>query len=985
MTAGNLKLSWEEPSVANNIAELVAIAEPGQEWKPANYDYVSKQLGVYSNLYIVNPLKNHPLDFLNGAEEVTGASWNALSKPGDYAIAIVYPVNFPFTLVGNNIQASLLLGARAALSCLMVPVPVTKEIKALQNLIPDNVIYLPDDPEKGREEHPHITVVFGLVTENIEEIKEAVQNTDPIVISFDNKTSIFEPDPEYDVVKVDVRSSQLSKMNNKLQEHFEIQTDHPEYKPHLTIAYVKKGKGKDYEGLPVSIPSVKVNTLEFSNHDHNITSFDIIRKEASLSLSLAVQENASPQGYGGFLDPTGFFFSCANHQHNQLARMLVAKHPELYTKAIGEDPVDLLVNNGWCYIAGRIIVVGQWSEPWKSSVIEFLSKDADQNVSFKIFDSFTSNGRYIAFGTPYELLNGGLEKISSSHTDYLKEHGIETVDTGLGFSEKEQKWYGWSHRATHGFGIGDKVEEGDATASSGWTADYLIQHPEKDKSLSVGFEAKTLEDARKMAEAFAESVSSLKFVDLSLKAFSAKGDIIVNIPTPGGEGELKGKVLYRKDKKGQTTAYYYDAEGKLHREKEPAIVGSKETAYYIHGLLHNDNGPARILSNGMKEYWLYGKPLTKEEWEKQKDSKEQPVSLALEKEVLPSAPEKKQINISDLASQNTPGDIWEAHLLSGKPVYFTLETIEHMGEKEIIGYGKYSLYIDDIPSHSASKFTLHDYDGPFKKIKETDIMPESSLISLSLVDLPGGEVYDNSDLQDIQFDEKVKHSPTVRKEDQDIVKYRLDPQDEEKFFEKGLHQKVDMPQVTRSIVPYGSLQLIAWEEMLKVGDKVKILSKSVGSSVEEGYMKIGDIGTVTYVFLPETPMWRRMVDLRKQQLLNDVPIYSVITSGAGGGSFLASDLEVVEEAPLQANLKLSWEEPGLEVGDKVKILSKSYGDLTDAQDIGKVLSIEKIHPVGYFDILSNTMPIFSNINEPVYVVDQAFYLAKDLELIEKGQ
>lgn len=31
----------------------------------------------------------------------------------------------------------------------------------------------------------------------------------------------------------------------------------------------------------------------------------------------------------------------------------------------------------------------------------------------------------------------------------------------LGFNPKEQKWYGWSHRAIFGFGIGSKVKQGD--------------------------------------------------------------------------------------------------------------------------------------------------------------------------------------------------------------------------------------------------------------------------------------------------------------------------------------------------------------------------------------------------------------------------------------------------------------------------------------------------------------------------------------------
>ena len=76
----------------------------------------------------------------------------------------------------------------------------------------------------------------------------------------------------------------------------------------------------------------------------------------------------------------------------------------------------------------------------------------------------------------------------------------------IGFCADENKWYGWSHRAIYGFGIGDTVKEGDCTASSGWIEEYLVNHPEEDLSLPVGFEAKSLDDAKRMAIAFAESV-----------------------------------------------------------------------------------------------------------------------------------------------------------------------------------------------------------------------------------------------------------------------------------------------------------------------------------------------------------------------------------------------------------------------------------------------------------------------------------------------
>lgn len=77
----------------------------------------------------------------------------------------------------------------------------------------------------------------------------------------------------------------------------------------------------------------------------------------------------------------------------------------------------------------------------------------------------------------------------------------------IGYQPKENKWYGWSHRAIQGFTIGDVVKEGDLTTTSGYVEEYRIQHPDEDMSLPVGFKALTLKDAKRMAIAFAKAVS----------------------------------------------------------------------------------------------------------------------------------------------------------------------------------------------------------------------------------------------------------------------------------------------------------------------------------------------------------------------------------------------------------------------------------------------------------------------------------------------
>jgi len=53
---------------------------------------------------------------------------------------------------------------------------------------------------------------------------------------------------------------------------------------------------------------------------------------------------------------------------------------------------------------------------------------------------------------------------------FLHEHGVENFQShsgqddttaSIGFSVSEQKWYGWSHRAFYGFGVGSTVSPGN--------------------------------------------------------------------------------------------------------------------------------------------------------------------------------------------------------------------------------------------------------------------------------------------------------------------------------------------------------------------------------------------------------------------------------------------------------------------------------------------------------------------------------------------
>jgi len=74
----------------------------------------------------------------------------------------------------------------------------------------------------------------------------------------------------------------------------------------------------------------------------------------------------------------------------------------------------------------------------------------------------------------------------------------------LGYSPKEDKWYGWSHRAMYGWQVGDLYEEGD----SGF--EYIPEEKKQNNVWKIG----NITEAKEAAKYFAKSVSSVLKIDI---------------------------------------------------------------------------------------------------------------------------------------------------------------------------------------------------------------------------------------------------------------------------------------------------------------------------------------------------------------------------------------------------------------------------------------------------------------------------------------
>lgn len=129
--------------------------------------------------------------------------------------------------------------------CVMLKANISNWKKHLE-LIEKEDLYDNKEHDYGYSDEPHITILYGIHHDEVDlkEVYEEIKNLKPVEVTI-NKMGMFEND-DYDVIKYDIPTNDKLSKYRKIFEEFPNTQTFKDYKPHMTIAYVKKGEGKKY-------------------------------------------------------------------------------------------------------------------------------------------------------------------------------------------------------------------------------------------------------------------------------------------------------------------------------------------------------------------------------------------------------------------------------------------------------------------------------------------------------------------------------------------------------------------------------------------------------------------------------------------------------------------------------------------------------------------------------------------------------------------
>lgn len=158
-----------------------------------------------------------------------------------------------------------------------LPADAADEVLQLSSIIPDELI----DQDEGREDKPHITVKYGIHTDDASEVENLLHKYGPVAYRFGQVAYFAGEDGKPDVVYIEVESDEIEKLNAWVCKSLKCTDTQPNYVPHVTVAYVTSGNGAEVaETLNSYWEPAKGITdateIIFSNREKQTTSISLL-------------------------------------------------------------------------------------------------------------------------------------------------------------------------------------------------------------------------------------------------------------------------------------------------------------------------------------------------------------------------------------------------------------------------------------------------------------------------------------------------------------------------------------------------------------------------------------------------------------------------------------------------------------------------------------------------------------------------------------
>ena len=166
--------------------------------------------------------------------------------------------------------------------------------------------------------------------------------------------------------------------------------------------------------------------------------------------------------------------------------------------------------------------------------IIYVTKDTGVYVGLKGFTEISDRDSFIDYLIEHEIY-------FIDATPKFKEYDKKYPVANIGFSEKENKWYGWSHRGVCGFTIGSEVKKGHVAYNPSTVQDYeesyirFWSYGMNDYIENIFIDERT-EDGFYLITKYNDKVPNTELRDTSYKMF-------VEYPKSYGKGEWKAETI----------------------------------------------------------------------------------------------------------------------------------------------------------------------------------------------------------------------------------------------------------------------------------------------------------------------------------------------------------------------------------------------------------------------------------------------------------